>query len=149
MITAAIITPPPHVASDITVTQMAADLRGERGVIKLHFSKITLSFVRKPKVRGCLHRVSDGTHLPVASLRDAIGAKLFAVMNREALNDYIDIAAVLERGWSREQVIAAARAVAPLHEDRLDLERALARLANPPEAIADELTPVQYNLLRT
>lgn len=118
------------------------------GTYKINFERIKLSFIFSPKATGCVERIGEGHHLPVASVTDVIGLKILAVNARERLPDYLDIATAIERGWDAARLADAASAVAPYYtSETIDLEQSFLRLLAPADAILTQLGERQVALL--
>lgn len=127
--------------------QLQTLMANKQGVFKLNFSKITLSFIVKPKVRSFRDRTADPSHLAVASLEDALIGKLFATLERTYLNDYLDWVWAIDSGLRAQEALQAARAIEPFHYDRFDIVKAFRSLCDPPEAIRASLAPDDLDLL--
>jgi hypothetical protein len=117
----------------------------ESSVVKVAFEKVTLSFVKKPKNKGTQNRVVFPPLLPVASVRDALGGKIYALHERNALHDYSDIAEALARDFSMAFLLDALQSVAI---SPIDLRVLFDKMVRPPDDIAAQLSERDKLLLR-
>ncbi|MBV8060975.1 MAG: nucleotidyl transferase AbiEii/AbiGii toxin family protein [Alphaproteobacteria bacterium] len=125
-----------------------AFLQQETGTYKINFERIKLSFIFTPKTTGCNERIGMNNHLPVASVRDVIGLKVFAVNARTQLSDYLDIATAIDHGINAAQLADAAKAIAPFcPSESIHLQQSFACLLTPPDVILTQLSERHVGLL--
>lgn len=138
----------PQIPPDRQAMIRDAFLHQQTGTYKINFEKIKLSFVFSPKTTGCIDRVGAEHHLPVASLQDVMGIKMFALCDRDKLEDYWDIATMIEQGWHTQALVEAAQAIAPYRpKDTLDLKKIFLHILSPPDAILAQLSEAHIVLL--
>jgi hypothetical protein len=118
------------------------------GTFKLTFEKITLSFIRYPRVSGTVSRVISDGCLPVASLEDIVVLKLVVLAYRRSLVDYRDWVSILAHGgFSIPAIIAAAERRRHVYR-HLDLPLCLELLGQVPAQGREDLSREEKCRLR-
>lgn len=104
------------------------------GSFKLHFEKVTLSFIRFPRVIGTLRRVQKDNLLAVASLEDSVALKLNALACRHVYVDYRDWVTILrECPIGLQEIIKIYIGSRHLYPEPHDPGVCLTRLGQMPE----------------
>ena len=142
---------PPSIPDFLSLRQNATETWRDprRGVFKLHFEKVTLSFIRFARVSGTQERLRRPGLLPIAGLVDIAVLKLVVLRHRHKLVDYVDWVAILRRsGLSIGEIIEGFYALRDVYPERESLRECLINLADIPPGCEEFLQFEDIRLLR-
>jgi hypothetical protein len=124
-----------------------AFFNAQHGVLKVGLADMMFSFVLTPKVKGTLNQIQSPDAIPIASLEDVVGGKLFTLPDRKNLTDYLDWIAIINAGITPTQATQFAKNLLPMMNGSYDVRQCFEIMHSPPEEIRTQLTAEQLSLL--